>query len=123
MKRSEVVLLALIIGVFVVLVLNPVTFLRRSEYRGEVRMLHGTLGPGMTKPQVRAAIESGRFPHLRFHTNDDHSWLAFAPYEFGAQNWVLLIEFENDRVSALRVRTEDSLKYHPAEAPGDKERL
>jgi hypothetical protein len=86
-------------------------------------MLYETLEPGTTKPQVRAAIDSGRFPHLRFHTDDDHTWLAFAPYEFGAQNWVLLIEFENDHVSALRVRTEDSLKSHPAEAPRDKERL
>src|SRR5262245_52920082 len=39
------------------------------------------------------------------------------------QNWVLLIEFENERVSALRVRTDDGSKYHPAEAPRDKERL
>ena len=38
-------------------------------------------------------------------------------------DWVLLIEFENERVSALRVRTDDSFKYHPAEAPQDKERL
>jgi hypothetical protein len=123
MKRSEVVLLALIVGVFVVLVLDPVTFLRRSEYRGEVRMLYEALEPGMTRPQVRAAIDSGRFPHLRFRTDDDHTWLAFAPYEFGAQNWVLLIEFESDRASALRVRTNDSFKYHPAEAPPDKARI
>jgi hypothetical protein len=122
MKKSEVVLVALIVGVFVVLVLNPVTFLRRSEYRGEVRKLYETLEPGMTTPQVRAAIDSGRFPHLRFHTDDPNTWLAFAPYEFGAQNWALVIEFEKGRVLALRVRTEDSLKSHPAEAPRDKER-
>src|SRR5688572_25075449 len=123
MKRSEVGLLALIVGVFVALVLDPVTFLRRREYRGEVRTLYESLAPGMTKPQVRAAIDPRRFPHLRFHTDDEHRWLASAPLEFGAQNWVLLIEFENERVSALRVRTEDSFKDHPDEAPPDKERV
>jgi hypothetical protein len=122
MKRSGVALPALIVGVFVVLVLNPVTFLRRSEYRGEVRTLYESLQPGMGRRQVRAAIDSGRFPHLRFHTDDDYRWVAFAPLEFGAKNWVLLIEFEGERVSGLRVRTEDSLQYHPAEAPRNKER-
>ena len=92
MKRSEIVLLGLIMGVFVVLVLDPVTFLRRGEFRGEVRMLYEALEPAMTRQQVRAAMESGKFPHLRLHTDDDRRWLAVAPLEFGAQNWVLSIE-------------------------------
>ena len=57
MTRSHLVVLALIFGVFALVIVNPVTFVRRSEYRGEVRMLYEALEPGMTGQQVRAVLD------------------------------------------------------------------
>ena len=42
--------------------------------------------------------------------------------EFGAGNWLLVIQFQGEQVSALRVRTADGDHDHPAEAPPDKVR-
>jgi hypothetical protein len=47
-------------------------------------------------------------------------WSAAAPLEFGAGNWVVLIEFQGEHVSALRVRTADGVHHHPTGAPADK---
>jgi uncharacterized protein (TIGR02145 family) len=101
-------------------VFTPITFLNREKYQGEIRSLYERVEPGMTADQVRQAFGAPHYPDLRFHQDDDQRWFAAAPFEFGAQNWVLLIEFKGGHVSAVRVRTEDSDRYRPAEAPADK---
>jgi hypothetical protein len=86
--RLHIGIVAIIVGVFAVLIVAPWTFLRRDEYQGEVRGLYQRLQPGMTRQQVREEIASGMYPHLRFHDADDAMWSAAAPLEFGAGNWV-----------------------------------
>jgi hypothetical protein len=105
-------------------ILDPLTFLRGGQYRGEVRALYDTLQLDMSKEQVQRAMDTAKYPHLKFRQVEDAVWFASAPYEFGAQNWVLLIEFQGERVSALRVRTDDGFKdfQRPAEAPPDRVR-
>ena len=109
---------------FAAAILDPLTFLRRGQYRGEVRALCDTLQLDMTREQVQRAMDTVKYPHLTFRQVEDAMWLASAPYEFGAQSWVLAIEFEGERVSALRVRTHDGFKdfQRPAEAPPDRVR-
>ena len=102
-----------------IMIMDPLTFLRREQYRGEVRALYQSLQPGMTKEEVRRVMDSGKYPNLQFHRGDGQMWLGAAPLEFGAGNWVLMIEFQNEHVSALRVRTADGVHDHPAEAPAD----
>jgi hypothetical protein len=44
------------------------------------------------------------------------------PLTFGAKNWVVYIVFEGDVVAAVLVRTEDSPRLRPKDAPGDRVR-
>lgn len=121
MIRLHTAIAALIVGVFGAIIVEPWTFLRRAEYRTEVQSLYHRLQPGMTRQEVRAEITLDKYPHLRF-AEADAMWSAAAPFEFGAGNWVLLIEFDGERVSAVRVGTADDLTRHPGEAPPDKRR-
>lgn len=53
---------------------------------------------------------------------DGHDFeLLKSPLVFGAANWVLYVELLDGRVSAIRIRTEDSRKVRPAGAPQDRE--
>lgn len=42
------------------------------------------------------------------------------PLELGAQNWVLLLDFREDKVAAVAFRTDDSFQRLPTGAPSDK---
>ena len=114
--------IGLVVGIVVIAVslFTPLAFLNRQKYRDEIRTLYHRLEVGMTKNEVRQTFDAGDFPNLRFHQRDERMWSAAAPLEFGAQNWVLYIEFGADRVTAVRVRTEDSDRSRPSEAPEDK---
>ncbi len=125
MTRKQIVPLVTVAFVAVglaVAIMNPMTFLRRGQYRGEVRGLFDTLQLDMSREQVKRVMDPGKYPNLTFHKIEDAIWTASAPYEFGAQSWVLVIEFQGERVTALRVRTHDGFKdfQRPVEAPVDK---
>ena len=123
--RPQIGVAVLIVGVISAILWNPIVdrFLHRETYRGEVRTLYDNVQPGMTKEQVRQVMDSVNYPHLGFHS-EGQLWLGSAPLEFGAGNWVLAIEFQDDQVSAVRVRKGDGLQefHHPVEAPLDKVR-
>ena len=123
MRKREIGVAVLIVGVLAAILWDPIVapFLNRERYRGEVRTLYENLYLGMAKERVRHEMDSGKYPDLEFH-RDGQLWLASAPLEFGARNWVLAIEFQDDQVSAIRVRKGDGLQefHHPVEAPPDK---
>lgn len=126
MRKREIGVAVLIVGVLAAILWDPIVdpFLNRERYRGEVRTLYENLKLEMTKEQVQHEMASGKYPDLDFH-RENELWLGSAPLEFGAGNWVLAIEFQGDRVSAVRVRKGDGLQefHHPVEAPPDKVRL
>jgi len=96
-------------------------FLNREEYRGEIRTLYGALSIGMDRAQVEASATGGRYPHLRC-SGAAARWMAFTPFELGAKNWILVVDFDSaSRASAIRIRTADSMNEHPDAAPADKQ--
>ena len=123
MKRVEIALAVLVLAVLAAIgwnwIVDPLR--HRETYRGEVRTLYEHLQPGLTKEQVRRETDSGKYPHLDFH-REGQLWLGSAPFEFGAGNWVLAMEFQDDDVFSVRVRKGDGLQdiHHPVEAPPDK---
>jgi hypothetical protein len=124
MTKAQIAMAVLIVGVVAALLWSPVVdpLLHRARYRGEVLTLYENLQPGLTKQEVEQVMDSGRYPHLQFHRGHEERWSGATPSEFGAGNWVLVIEFQGGQVSALRVRTADGDHDHPAEAPPDKVR-
>ena len=125
MNIRATLLAVIIVGVLAAVLWKPVVdpLLHRETYRGEVRSLYDTVQLGMTKEQVRHEMGSGKYGHLDFH-REGQLWLGSAPYEFGAGNWVLAVDFQGDRVSSVRVRKGDGLQdfHHPSAAPPDKVR-
>ena len=123
MKKVEIALAVLVLAVLAAMGWDWIgdPLFHRETYRGEVRTLYENLHPGMTKEQVRRETNSGKYLHLDFH-REGQLWLGSAPYEFGAGNWVLAIEFQGDHVSSIRIRKGDGLQeiHHPVEAPPDK---
>jgi hypothetical protein len=122
MTKAQMGMAALTVGVLAVILWDSPfsSFLHRDRNRREVLALYEDLQLGMTKQQVGDVMDSGKYPHLQFYRGDTGKWSGSAPLEFGAGNWVVLIEFLREHVSALRVRTADSDHDHPAEAPPDK---
>ena len=120
MKRLSQIFLTIVIVGFAAALLKPLTRWNRGKYRAQVLALYGELHVGSTRTDLQRLMQSGRYPDLTLDARDTQKWFAEAPYEFGAGNWVLVIEFDNGRVTALRIRTADSYEKPPPKAPPDR---
>jgi hypothetical protein len=68
--------------------------------------------------QVRADV--GKYSELKLVEVSSEEWMIRTPGQFGARNWQVWIHFDDDRVTALRVRTADSRDEWPIGAPADR---
>jgi hypothetical protein len=120
--KAEIGIGVLAAGTVLALVWDPFigSFLHRERNRGEVLALYQAIQPGMAGSVVEEEKRSGRYPHLTFHGGKGSGWYVSTPLEFGAKNWVLVVDAVDGRVTAVRIRTEDGLHDHPAQAPSDK---
>ncbi len=108
-------------GIVLAMVWDPFigSFLNRERNRNEVRSLHASVNVGMTSAEVDRELKSGRYPHLHLYEASGN-WVATAPEEFGAGNWIVLITVVKGQVAKVMIRTSDSALERPAEAPPDK---
>ena len=91
------------------------------EPRREMRDLVAHVAPNDSRAQVQKFILARRYRHLSLQTSGPDLWRLNTPPEWGAANWVLLIEWNKDRVGALRLRTAANMKARPQEtAPPDE---
>ncbi|MEK6283788.1 MAG: hypothetical protein AABN95_25815 [Acidobacteriota bacterium] len=56
-------------------------------------------------------------PDLRLNSGSPKVWSISMPWEVGAGDWVLYLDFSDDKVSAIKVRTSDGPR--PGKAPDD----
>jgi len=54
---------------------------------------------------------------LRIDSGSSKLWAVSMPFEMGATNWVLYLDFRDEKVSAIRVRTSDGPR--PSAGPDD----
>ena len=93
----------------------------RLEYRAKLALFTEELAKSSADTNaVRALISQPRFNGLELREGSATEWEVETPLEFGAGNWLLLIELRGSKVVALRVRTEDSTQRRPEAAPPDK---
>lgn len=99
-------------------------FLQRTAQartaRQEVIRAYDKISLGASLAEVRAVFTREASQHLKLHESQPDKWLGQTPLEWGAANWLLLIEFKDERVHAVRVRTQDSAEEYPPKAPADK---
>jgi hypothetical protein len=122
MKKRDVLIIFAAVGVLLAVMWDPFIgpFVHRERSRTEVRALYDALAPGMPRDAVAKLLDGKSYPHLTIRHVSAQLWLAEAPYEFGAGNWIVVIEFQGERTGAIRVRTADGLHIHPNEAPLDR---
>jgi hypothetical protein len=74
---------------------------------------------GLTRAEARQRIAALPREKLRFYESPG-SWSVHTPYRFGARNWLMLVEFSDDRIRCIRVRLADSVRVRPTKAPADR---
>jgi hypothetical protein len=89
------------------------------EARAELTHLVTQLRPRMSSDDVRRLFDAGGYGRLELHVVDGNRWLVRTPHSFGAQNWVLWLDFRGGVLVAARVRTADSVNAKPPGAPTD----
>ena len=94
-----------------------------EQAQKELLTFLGGLESGMSQSSVEALFNRGQDPQLtlRGSPKDRPPQLVIStPLIWGAGNWIAYVDFGRDVISAVRVRTEDSLYDHPDAAPADR---
>ncbi|MDB6110800.1 MAG: hypothetical protein JWR69_2550 [Pedosphaera sp.] len=93
---------------------------RKVHNRAMLLQLYETVGVGASQPEVLSAYWQHRTDDLRLIADQPTNWAVTMPSELGASDWRLRIEFQEGRVSAVRVRTSDGPQ--PKDGPKDKQK-
>ncbi len=120
MTRQQVIAVVSVIAVTATYPISQIYQCKVGAYRVE---LCGTaLHRGMHSTDTTLALSSDRCRGLARSDGVTRSGSFVqmrSPIVFGAGNWILRIEFENDVVVAVRYHTADSVGDHPPGAPPD----
>lgn len=91
-----------------------------SRPREEVLDIFARLSLGDSPMVVRATFNEQKYKYLKL-IERTNVWYIQTPFEPGAVNWELIIEFESKAISAVRIRLADSIKMKPLKTPPDKQ--
>jgi len=95
-------------------------FIFRGEARKEILHLFEDVSLNSKPEAVDTLFEGSQFKHLKLRKWSTELWVIQTPFEAGAVNWDLYIEFSGSNVTAVRVREADNRSKRPALAPTDK---
>jgi len=87
--------------------------------RAALLRVRGAIDIGASHGEVLAAYWQHRVDQLRLSADSYAEWSISMPLEFGTSDWKLRIEFQDGKVSAVRVRTSDGPS--PSDGPTDKQ--
>jgi hypothetical protein len=93
------------------------THARNEMNRQALLRIRDELRIGVSRVDVLRAYSQFRTDELSLVKGPD-SWRVEMPTEFGATDWSLIIEYRENGVSAVRVRTSDGPP--PIDGPDDK---
>lgn len=94
------------------------TPLERQQTRDRICRLVEDLQLGLSKNEVEEIVNKHNLPGL--HIFREISEIELRTHiEWGAQNWVVYLTFENDLLTEIKIRTDDSRFHKPKEAPPD----
>ena len=84
-----------------------------ADNRAAILRLHSALQVGDPFDKVLTEYWSQGTEELRLHLDARDRWLISMPSEFGANDWTLVLEYLNGRVSAIRIRETWNLLERP----------
>lgn len=96
-----------------------VTPARNAPNRAAIARLYNAVNVGDSYRSVLEAYFEERTGELKLIVSTPRLLRIITPYEFGSNNWVLVVEFTGDSVSAVRVLTSDG----PAPLNGPKDKV
>ena len=120
MKGERIVTTLLAVGVASLVAREFEPTFHRQRNRQELLAVGQRLQIGMSQADAQRIFEERASPRLKLLDAPPGGFVLQTPYEFGAGNWLLLVEVEKGQVAGLRVRTSDSALVHPAGAPPDR---
>lgn len=78
-----------------------------ASNRSALLQIRNAVPLGAPHAEVLAAYWRHRTDDLRLMADQPDWWLVRMPLEWGASDWTLSITFEDDRATAIRIRTSD----------------
>ncbi len=123
-KRSHVIIIVMALAIGIVWVrwffVTDVFRTHKSNepQRAAILQIRDAVALDSPYSEVLAAYWGHRTDSLRLFADSASNWVITMPFEFGASDWNLRIEFEGGKVSAVRVRTSDGPP--PKDGPKDK---
>jgi hypothetical protein len=91
-----------------------------EPHRAALLQVRDAISVGASHADALTAYWHHRTEELRLHAESPTAWGIRMPLEFGASDWRLRIEFQDGRVTAVRVRTSDGPP--PKNGPKDKQK-
>lgn len=93
----------------------------RTQAREDLVAVFDSIAVGASRQGVQAAFNQSDSRYLKLpRTSGEEEWLIPTPGEFTATNWIAWIEFCENRVGWMGIRTADGRSFHPEGAPPDK---
>jgi hypothetical protein len=96
---------------------------KKQESRRQILWVYNNLELGKTKTDVKNLfkVKNENNNLLKLYSNNSDKWIVHSPYEFGATDWVLGLEFSSDHLVSVKIRLSDSARFKPKESPPDKD--
>ncbi|MBI4731981.1 MAG: hypothetical protein HY781_07625 [Chloroflexi bacterium] len=95
--------------------------IRNIKNKEALKKIQHHLGVGDDSNKVKKIYNLYNTGKLELVTESEQIWRIMMPFEWGANDWILWIEFEDNKIIALKIRLSDSVYCRPDDSP-DKTR-
>lgn len=119
-KFYIVIIIALFFTSFLLLNSTQIKVFNNKTYHSYIINIMSELNIGDEREKIEKIMCSFENSQIRLVKEADKKWVIETPLEFGASNWILIIDFYDNKITSLRIRTEDSVLNKPHDAPPDK---
>jgi hypothetical protein len=120
LRTMGAVLLAIVVFAMIIGITATRLSAERRSARRDLASLASLINVGDSRVNAAWTITHNRSLYLDFDDSDKRIWRVRTPLEFGATNWHLMILFDSDDVAGIGIRTADSPKLCPDDAPRDR---
>jgi hypothetical protein len=93
------------------------THWRNAPNRAALLKIRGKLQVGDSYEKTLRAYWRNASCDLRLNAESAETWSVVMPFEIGASDWVMYVDFSDGKVSSIRVRTSDGPT--PGDGPED----
>lgn len=113
------------LGILILIPVSVVTceWRNRVQNKAECRHFLNQIRLGDAQSEVHAKFSDGHYWQLKLRPylsgKAGMQDMVTSQLQFGANNWYIYVFYDESRVVAIKVRTEDNIRDHPPDAPPD----